>query len=196
LIEEAKPVQYAMVPSLLKDAIEEASQIIASLSAGEPGEVERIMRELSPRTIRAIQKMAKVLHDSGAETKIVGDRSDLTLDHGGTSSLCLRLLDVEVAERREKRSGVLLGLFPERQQYEFQPAGGGPIFYGPVSEAFDNRYRSNPDFARSILFQSAIATFVVNSTLRGGTPQTEEWVLEDIQLSLAEPFGAQGLITR
>ena len=190
LIEEKKPDQYALVPSLLKETVEEATEIISKLSSGDSGNADLVMHALSPRTLNAIKRLAKVLHDSGAETEIVAQSRELVLDHSRTNSLYLQLLDVEFTERRERRSGILLGLFPERQQYEFNPGGGTPIFYGPVSEAFDIRYRSDPEFARSILFKPAVATFMVNSTLRGGAPQKEEWVLEDIEMSSPQILGS------
>src|SRR6202035_5112854 len=106
-----------------------------------------------PRTIDAFKKMAKVLHDAGAETKIVGDTEEFTLDHTGTASLYARLREIEIIERPESRDGILMGLFPERQQYEFKPADGSSVFYGPVSEALDARYLTEPNFARSILLK-------------------------------------------
>lgn len=182
LIEEAKPAQYELVPSALKDAVDETTRILVDLSSGDARRFDERMRQLSPRTIGAIKKMAKVLHDSGAETRIVDDEQEFTLDYGGTASLHTRLSEVEYAERPEAREGVLLGLFPERRQYEFQARDGAPVSYGPVSEAFDSRYVAEPEFARSILMKPAIATFLVTTILRAGIPHKEEWVLEDIRL--------------
>jgi hypothetical protein len=141
------------------------------------------LTQLTPRTIAAIQRMAKVLHDANAETRIVGDVEEFTLDHGGTASLYARLRELEVMERREKREGMLLGLFPERQQYEFRPADGSPVFYGPVSEALDARYLTDPSFARSIILKPATATFNVVSTIRAGALQREQWVLDEIEIA-------------
>ena len=42
------------------------------------------------------------------------------------------LTQLEIAEERETLSGVLLGLLPQRQQYEFKPDDDSPVFYGPV----------------------------------------------------------------
>jgi hypothetical protein len=189
LIEEATPTQCSLVPSILKEAVEDATRLIDILTVGHTSDVDRTMREISPRTIKAIQKMAKVLHDAGAETQIVADTVETTLDHDGTNSLYQRLLEVEFTERQERKAGILLGLFPERQQYEFDPAGDAPVFYGPVSESFDIRYRIDPEFARSVLFKPIIASFVVNSAVRGGIPQGEEWVLEDVTFSTVEITG-------
>lgn len=182
LLEEKNPSQYSLVPSVLMEAVEDASHIIATLSAGEATRVDNVIRELSPRTLGAVQRFAKTLHDAGAEARIVSGTRDLDLNQAVTSELFYRLSDVELEERHERRDGTLLGLFPERQQYEFEPAGEA-VFYGPVSESFDARYRSDPEFARSVLFKPIVGIFLVNSTFRGGTLQTEEWVLENVEPS-------------
>jgi hypothetical protein len=35
------------------------------------------------------------------------------------------------------QNGILLGIFPDRQQYEFRIEEDGPAIYGPVSEGLD-----------------------------------------------------------
>jgi hypothetical protein len=182
VIEEARPAQYDLVPSALKDAIDEATKILTDLSSIDGRKFDERMGKLSPRTIGAIKRMARILHDSGAETKIIDDEQELNLDYGSTASLNARLSEVEYAERPEIREGVLLGLFPERRQYEFQPSDGAPVSYGPVSEVFDSRYVTEPDFARSIILKPVAAKFLVTTILRAGIPHKEEWVLEDVQL--------------
>jgi hypothetical protein len=187
LIEEQKPDQLSLVPSILKEAVAQTSEILESLTSGERSEFERQMNEVSPRTLSAVKKMAKVLFDAGAETEIVGDTKALVLSHQSTAALYLRLTDIELAERREVRSGILLGLFPERRQFEFKPDGGDlPVFYGPVSETLDARYLADPGYARSILLKRALATFMVTCTLRGGIPIRDEWMLEDLQFPADE----------
>lgn len=185
VIEEAKPAQYELVPSALKGAVDEATNILADLSGGDPTKFDARLNQLSPRTIAAIKKMTKVLHESGAETKIVDEDQELSLDYGRTASLSARLNEVEYVERREVRQGVLLGLFPERRQYEFQPSDGSPVSYGPVSEALDNKYLTEPDFARSVILKQVRAAFSVTTIVRAGIPNKEEWVLEDVKPSPA-----------
>jgi hypothetical protein len=182
LLEEPQPAQSQFVASVLKDAVDEATHVLQDLSSYDVERFYARLQKLSPRTVGAVKKMAKSLHDAGAETKIVSESEEFKLDSVGTASLYTRLTEIEVAEDREMKSGVLLGLFPGRQQYEFKPADAGPVFYGPVSEALDSQYLTDPEFARSILLKPAIATFLVITTLRAGQIQTQEKVLESIQL--------------
>jgi hypothetical protein len=183
LIEEKELGQQELLASPIKEAIEATTRILDDLSAPEVRKFEERLQQLSPRTVGAIKKLTKVLYDAGAETLIVDDESRLTITREGAISLQARLTDVELTERPEQREGILLGLFPERRQYEFKPAGESPVFYGPVSELLDGRYLADPEFARSILLKPAIAQFRVLSTLRAGRVERQEWILEEIELS-------------
>jgi hypothetical protein len=182
IIEEARPNQFALVPSILKEAIDETSSVISSLSGKRSADFDRTLPSLSPRTVEAIKRMAKTLHDFGADTQIVADTRELSLTLERTSTLYSRLFEVEYLERVDFVDGVLLGVFPERQQYEFKPDGDAPVFYGPVSEGFDSYYLAHPDFARSVLFQPVVGKFTVGTTLRGDAILREEFVLEAVDL--------------
>jgi hypothetical protein len=186
VIEEARPAQYRLLPSLAKQSVEQASEIIKEMSRGDTVAFETRMRELSPRTVGAIKRFAKVLLDAGAETQIVTANTELTLTNESTGVLLSLFNEIEATERRERRDGVLLGLFPERRQYEFRSFGDSPVFYGPVSEGLGARYMENPEFARSIILKPVAATFLVVSTIRAGVLQREELVLED-----ASPLATQ-----
>jgi hypothetical protein len=180
LLEEPQQPQSQLLPSVLKDAVDEATDVLQDLSSTDVERFYTRLQKLSPRTIGAVKKMAKSLHDAGAITKIVSS-VEFRLDTVGTNSLYQRLTEIEIAESHETKVGTLLGLFPERQQYEFKP-DDGPVFYGPVSEALDAHYLSDRDFARSILLQAVTASFFVVTTLRAGQLQSQEKILEDIQL--------------
>lgn len=179
LIEEQEPTQRELIPSLLKEAVDEATTVLADLSSNDQHRFEDRMQELSPRTIGALKKLAKVLHDSGAETRIVDDEKELNLNYSDTASLHARLNEVEYTERTEKRRGVLLGLFPERKQYEFR-SDEGALFYGPVSDEFDAKFVSEPEFARAVLMQPSEVTFIVSSVFRASLLQREERTLQNI----------------
>jgi hypothetical protein len=183
LLEEPQGPQYDLTATALHEAVQAATRILRVLSSSERQNFDDQVTQLTPRTLAAIKRMTKVLHDADAETTIVGDVEEFTLDRGSTASLYMRLRGVEVLERREKREGILLGLFPERQQYEFRPADGSPVFYGPVSETLDAKYLTDPAYARSIILRPASATFNVASTIRAGVLQREQWILEEIAIA-------------
>ena len=187
LLKEAEAGQSDLLPTPLHEAVEQATKILHD--ASEEGSSERF-GELSPRTVDAFRSLVKVLHDAGAVITIVGN-NQVVLSHRATSTLYALLKDIDIIERSEERAGMLLGILPERQQYEFKPADGSAVFYGPVSPALDTRYMADPLFASSILLKPAIARFTVRTTVRAGTRQREEWVLEDVQL----PSGQLALLS-
>jgi hypothetical protein len=183
LLEEAKPSQKPLLPSTLKEVVQETTHVLRDLSGGDKEHFNSRLRQLSPRAINAIKRIAKVLLDAEAETSIVSDEEELRLDHVTTASLNTRLAEIDVEESREKIPGKLLGVFPERQQYEFAPTDGA-TFYGAVSDELEERYLRDPDFVRSVLLRPAIATFQVVRTLRAGKIERQELVLEAIESTL------------
>lgn len=181
LLEEPETQQSELLASALKDSVNEASSILRDLSSSDQTFLERLP-SLSPRTLIAIKRLSKVLNDAGAETKIISGDDELKIDSPATTALYARLTEFEVVEDRETKTGVLYGLLPERQQYEFKPDGDSPVFYGPVSEELDNRYLRDPGFAGSILLKPVTATFLIITTVRAGQIQSQERVLEDVAL--------------
>jgi hypothetical protein len=93
------------------------------------------------------------------------------------------LNELEVFEDREEMKGILLGILPDRQQYEFKVGDDGPIIFGPVSEDLDERYLTSPDFAASILLKPVTAWFLVITKVHGGQIQSQQKILERIRLT-------------
>ncbi|MBR0854336.1 hypothetical protein [Bradyrhizobium liaoningense] len=179
LLEEPRPTQTSMLPTVLKDAIHEATASLNELSAASAESFQARAETMSPRAIGAIKRISKTLIDAGAVAKIVDDEEELSLTAERLATLQARLNDVEVVEDTEELIGVLLGIFPDRQQYEFRvgPPEDGQVIYGPVSEDLDQRYVANP---AEVLLKPARARFQVITTVRGGRVQSEERVLQSI----------------
>ncbi|MGK3799693.1 hypothetical protein, partial [Enterococcus faecium] len=77
----------------------------------------------------------------------------------------------------DEQIGVLLGIFPDRQQYEFRIGKDGPVIYGSVSEDLDKHYLANPS---SILLKPVRARFLVLTKFRAGQMQRTEKILETL----------------
>jgi hypothetical protein len=182
LLQEPQPDQSTLVPSLLKDAVEEATQALTELASGETEQFQKRVESLSPRAVNAVKKIVKTLNEADAEVKIVGSDHEVRLDREKIGNLNVRLSELEVLEAREEMTGVLLGILPDRQQYEFQIGDDGPIIYGPVSEDLDERYLTSPDFAASILLKPVTAQFLVITKVQAGQVQTQQRILERIKL--------------
>ena len=177
LLEEPKPDQNSLVPTLLKDAVEEATLALSDLASGETEKFNTRVDSLSPRAVNAVKKIIKTLSESDAEIKIVGTDGEVQLDREKIARLNIRLNELEVFEAREETKGMLLGILSDRQQYEFKIGDDGPIIFGPVSEDLDERYLTSPDFAASILLKPDDAQFIIITKVQGGQVQTQQKVL-------------------
>jgi hypothetical protein len=182
LLQEPSPEQGSLVPTLLKEAVEDATQALNDLANAETEQFHARVDSLSPRAVNAVKKIVKTLNESDAEIKIIGGDGEVRLDRAKIASLNARLNDLEVLESRETTIGMLLGILPDRQQYEFRIGEDGPVIYGPVSEDLDERYLTSPDFASSILLKPVTAQFLVITKVRAGQIQTQQKVLERIDL--------------
>ncbi|WP_315727823.1 MULTISPECIES: hypothetical protein [unclassified Bradyrhizobium] len=183
LLQEPRSSQNAMLPTVLKEAVEEASSVLRDLSSETLADFQVRADSLSPRAINAVKKIAKTLNDSGAEARIVGSQQELQLGYGAIASLAARLNEVEILEQRETQDGEVLGIFPDRQQYEFRVKKDNTVIYGSVSEDLDRHYLSNP---ASILLQPVKATFLVLTKRRGDQVQSSEKILETLTPLAAE----------
>ena len=124
-----------------------------------------------------------------AEIKIVGTDGEVRLDREKIARLNIRLNELEVFEDREEMKGMLLGILPDRQQYEFKVGDDGPIIFGPVSEDLNEHYLTSADFATSILLKPVTAQFLVITKVHGGQIQSQQKVLEQITLADAVKSG-------
>ena len=182
LLQEPSPEQGSLMPTLLREAVEEATQALNDLASGETEQFQTRVDSLTPRAVNAVKKIVRTLNESDAEIKIVGADGEVRLDREKIAGLNARLNDLEVLENREIVAGILLGILPDRQQYEFKIGEDGPIIYGPVSEDLDERYLTSPDFAASILLKPVTAQFLVITKVRAGQIQSQQKVLERIDL--------------
>jgi hypothetical protein len=183
LLEEPKPDQGSLVRTLLKDAVEEATLALADLASGETERFDTRADSLSPRAVNAVKKIIKTLNEADAEIKIVGTDGEVRLDREKIARLNIRLNELEVFEDREEMKGMLLGILPDRQQYEFKVGDDGPIIFGPVSEDLDDRYLTGANFAASILLKPVTAQFLVITKVHGGQIQSQQKILERITLA-------------
>ena len=181
LLQETEPTQTSLVPTLLREAVDDATQALNDLASGDAEQFQVRADSLSPRAMNAVKKIIKTLNEADAEINIVGADNEVRLDRGRIADLNARLNELEILESRETIAGVLLGILPDRQQYEFRIGDDGPVIYGPVSEDLDESYLNHPDFAASILLKPVVAQFLVITKVRAGQTQSQQKVLERIK---------------
>ena len=179
ILEELPPQQQEMLPSHLKEAVEDTTKLITNLSAGTDAEFEAILEVTQPRLVTAVQKFAKVLFDAGASTRIVGDERRLSLSIDDVGRLSRRLGEVEVTEEVVPVDGVLLGVLPEARKFELKLLEG--TMEGAVSEDLAFKYTSDAAFKERLLLQPVRAQVKFIRTKRNGRLVKERRVLEALE---------------
>jgi hypothetical protein len=186
IIEEVPSEQREMLPTLLKGAVEETTQLISTLSSATDKEFENTLEDTQPRLVTAIQKFAKVLSDAGASARIVGDHRRLSLSIDEVGQLSRRLGEVEVLEDVQAVDGVLLGILPEARRFELKLLGDAALTMdGSVSESLAFKYTADAAFKERLLLKPVRAQIKYTRTIRNGRILQERRVLEAL-----EPFQA------
>lgn len=179
ILEELPGQQNEMLPTQLKEAVEDTTQLIANLSAASDAEFEATLAGTQPRLVAAVQKFAKVLFDAGASTRIVGDEQRLALSVDEVGRLSRRLGEVEVTEEVVPVDGVLLGVLPEARKFELKLLEG--TMEGAVSEDLAFKYTSDAAFKERLLLQPVRAQVKFVRTKRNGRLVKERRILEALE---------------
>ena len=187
ILEELPPDQHSMLPTHLKDAVENTTQLIASLSNLADEEFEATIANTQPRLVAAVQRFAKVLFEAGASTRIVGDDQRIALSIDEVGRLSRRLGEVEVKEEIVAIDGVLMGILPEAKKFELKlPGDDLPSMQGTVADDLVVKYTSDTAFKERLLLQPVRAQVKVIQTTRNGRLVRERRILEALEPTAAE----------
>jgi hypothetical protein len=182
ILEELPPQQHEMLPTQLKEAVEDTTQLINTLSTATDDEFEVTLEATQPRLVTAVQKFAKVLYEAGASTRIVGDERRLALSTDDVGRLAKRLNEVEVTEDTTAVDGVLLGVLPDSREFELRPPGDDAVtIKGAISEDLALKYTADVAFKERLLLQPVRAQVKVIRTTRNGRLVRERRVLEAVE---------------
>jgi hypothetical protein len=191
ILEEIAPEQSSLLPSALKVAVEDATQLITTLSASSDPDFETALEATQPRLVGAVQRFAKVLYEAGASAKIVGDEHRLALTIDQVGQLSRRLNEIEVTEETESVDGVLLGVLPESHRFELKLPGDESItLRGAVSDDLAVKYTLDTAFKDQLLLKPVRAQVRTVRTVRSGKLVNEKKILEAL-----EPAPAGGEIS-
>lgn len=182
ILEELPAQQHEMLPTKLKEAVENTTELIGNLSSGTDKEFEATLEGTQPRLVAAVQKFAKILYDAGASTRILGDERQLALSIDDVGRLSRRLAEVEVTEEVVPVDGVLLGVLPEARKFELRlPGDDAGTMEGAVSEELALKYTSDAAFKERLLLQPVRAQVKMIRTTRNGRLVKERPVLEALE---------------
>jgi hypothetical protein len=182
ILEEIAPEQQEMLPTVLKDAVEGATEFPDNLNSSTDEALDTILETTQPRLVSAVQRFTKILYDAGASTQIVGDQHRLSLSIHDLGQLSRRLGDIEITEQMEAVDGVLLGVLPDSRQFELKPPGDDvSTIKGEISEELALKYTVDTSFKEQLLLQPVRAQLNHIRTVRNGRVVREQRILEAIE---------------
>ncbi len=187
ILEEIAPEQSSLLPTALKQAVEDATQLITTLSSSSDPDFETALEVTQPRLVGAVQRFAKVLYEAGASAKIVGDEHRLALTIDQVGQLSRRLNEIEVTEETEGVDGVLLGVLPESHKFELKLPGDEDVtLRGTVSDDLASKYTLDTAFKDQLLLKPVRAQIRTVRTVRSGKLVTEKKILEALEPAAVE----------
>jgi hypothetical protein len=182
ILEELAADQAEMLPSPLKVAVEDSTQLLDTLTSASEEAFEAALERAQPRMVAAVQRFARALHEAGASTRILGDEHRVTLSVDDVNRLSKRLGDVEVTETSETVDGILLGILPESQQFELKVQGDEElIIRGTVSDDLALKYTADAAFKERLLLRLVRGHIKHTRTMRNGRLVKEHRVLEFVE---------------
>lgn len=180
LLEERPVSQATLFPSSLKTAVEESTAMIGALVAANDQDFDASISNMQPRLLAAVQSFAKVLGRGGASAQIASDEHVADLPTSAVERMVERLGEVEVSDTAEQYLGLLLGIFPDRHEFEFQVSGNAQTLHGSITDELAERYATDHAARDAMLMQPVTAWIRTLRSQRRGVPIAEQLILEDV----------------
>jgi len=139
LIEEIDLKALPLFPSSLKKAAEAIDDLIVSVAKESDEDFEKELEQLHPRVFRAVERLIKGLHQAEATIRIVDESRDEVLTTQDVDKAYIRLEATSIEEDQFTEDGLLIGLLPYGERFEFRRSGG-QLITGKVSPSLSEIY--------------------------------------------------------
>ncbi|MBY3027591.1 hypothetical protein HF265_00450 [Rhizobium leguminosarum] len=192
ILEELAVPQTDMFATPLKNAVEEATQLIGALNSATEQQFAETIDAAPPRLVGALQKFTRVLQDAGATARIVGDQHRVALGLEEIHRLSHRFSEVDVADEEMTIQGVLLGILPDSREFELQLPDDAGTMKGSVSEDLAARYLTDSAFKERLLLRPVTAQLTLTRTMRVGRTIKQQIVLNSLGLRAQEDLPTYG----
>ncbi|KQX20984.1 hypothetical protein ASD01_29665 [Ensifer sp. Root423] len=190
ILEELSPPQTDMFNTPLKNAVERATEFLASLNTASDEDFNSAIDTAAPRLVSAVQKFAKVLKDAGATAKIVGSEHKLALGLEDVNRLSDRFTEVDVQEESVTLDGVLLGVLPDSHDFELEVDGQDGVLKGSATDDLVAKYVADQAFKEQLLLKPVTAFLRYTRTFRNSKLLREQVMLENLEPRIEnEMFG-------
>ncbi|WP_156993918.1 hypothetical protein [Terriglobus sp. TAA 43] len=139
LIEEIDLKAMPLFPTALKKAADAVDGLIVSVAKQTDDEFERDIEKLHPRVFRAVERLIKNLHQAEATIRLVDESRDEVLTTQDVGVAYTRLEATSIEDDQFTEDGLLIGLLPYGERFEFRRAGG-QLITGKVSPSLSESY--------------------------------------------------------
>lgn len=178
LIEEIDLKALPLFPSPLKKAADAIDDLIVSVAKESDEDFERELDRLHPRVFRAVERLIRDLHQAEATIRVVDESRDEVLTNHDIDKAYVRLEATSIEEDQFTEDGLLIGLLPYGERFEFRREGG-QLITGKVSSSLSEMY------LKRLLEEQAInkwwkATIARREIRRFGR-STEKFLLLELQ---------------
>lgn len=178
LIEEIDLKAVPLFPSPLKKAADAIDELIVAVAQQTDEEFERGLEQLHPRVFRAVERLIKDLHQAEATVRVVDEARDVVLTRDDVGKAYVRLEATNLEETEFTIDGLLIGLLPYGERFEFQREGG-QLITGKVSSRLSEMY------LKRLLEQQAINKWwrarIARREIRRFGRATEKFLLLDLE---------------
>ncbi len=142
-LEENSGLGRPLFASALKEALDQATSIIADFAAADDSRYAAALERIDRRVLVSARTLFKALNDADATIRIVEGDREAALDRAAVARAHDRAHSSELEEQDLELEGVLLGLTPVSGWFEFRPD----------ADAFPIRGKTGPQLSREFLDQ-------------------------------------------
>lgn len=138
LLEELNK-QEPLFGSPLKQATDNAAELLDSFGSRDEQRFARALEDISPRVFSSVREFFRALHRSEAICRVVRDGGESLFDSATVQLAYDRVETSDVAEDEVIVEGELLGVIPVGRRFEFRALDGG-LIRGGIGPDFGESY--------------------------------------------------------
>lgn len=152
--------QTELHDTALKEIISSVSDLLLHVGAESESNFDAAAEDLDPRSLVAFREFFKGLDSAGAQVRFVEDAREFSLDEKAVHRGRLRTEAIEIDERTDVISGVLIGFLPDHRRFELRDETGVTI-YGTVSKEAVEQFVRAVQYQKAVIGETCKAEFVV-----------------------------------
>jgi hypothetical protein len=139
LIEEIDLKAVPLFSSPLKQAANAIDALIVSVAKESDEDFEKSLEQVHPRVFRAVERLITDLHAAEATIRVVDEMRDEVLTTQDVDKAYVRLEATSIDEDQFTEDGLLIGLLPYGERFEFRRVGG-QVISGKVAPSLSETY--------------------------------------------------------